>query len=74
MAVMPSDWEGSHESGVALTMRCRLKWFIHLQARGLREGDEHSTYTLLKGVAHYACNFLLCMQLVEVSLDFRTIF
>ena len=26
-------------------MRDRLQWFIHLQAHGLRKGDEHPAYT-----------------------------
>ena len=32
-------------SGVALAMRHRLQWFIHLLAHGLRKGDEHPAYT-----------------------------
>jgi len=32
---MPCGWEGNRRSGVALAMRHRLQWFIHLQARGL---------------------------------------
>ena len=36
----------SNKSGVALAMRHRLKWFIHLRARGLSKGDEHPTNTL----------------------------
>jgi len=28
-----------------------LQWFVHLQARGLRKGDEHPAYTL-HGVRH----------------------
>jgi len=35
------DWEGNRRSGVALAMRHRLKWFIHLRAHGLSKGDEH---------------------------------
>jgi len=29
-AVMPCVWEGNCRSGVALAMRHRLQWFIHL--------------------------------------------
>jgi len=36
---MPCGWEGNRRSGVALAMR--HKWFIHLRAHGLRNGDEH---------------------------------
>ena len=34
-------WEGNRRSGVALAMRHRFRWFVHLRARGLRKGDEH---------------------------------
>ena len=37
-------------SGVALAMRHRLQWFIHLLAHGLRKGDEHPL-TLLMDMA-----------------------
>jgi len=37
---MPCGWEGNRRSGVALVMRHRLQWFIHLRAHGLRKGDE----------------------------------
>ena len=42
---MSCDWEGNRRSGVALAMRHRLKWFIHLRAQGLSKGDEHPTNT-----------------------------
>ena len=32
---MPCGWEGNRRSGVALGVRHRLQWFIHLQAHGL---------------------------------------
>jgi len=44
-AVMPCGWEGNRRSGVALAMRHRLQWFIHLRAQGLRKGDEHPAYS-----------------------------
>jgi len=31
---MPCGWEGNRWSGLALAMRHRLKWFIHLRAHG----------------------------------------
>ena len=44
---MSCDWEGNRRSGVALAMRHRLKWSIHLRARqGLSKGDDHPTNTL----------------------------
>jgi len=30
--MIASDWEGNRRSGVALAMRHRFKWFIHLRA------------------------------------------
>jgi len=33
--VMPCGWEGNRMSGVALAMRHRLQWFIHLRAHDL---------------------------------------
>jgi len=55
---MPRGWEGNRRSGVALAMRHRLQWFIHLLAHGLRKGDEHPAYTP-RGVWHN--------QLIKVS-------
>jgi len=49
--MMPFGWEGNRRSGVALAMHHRLQWFIHLRAHGLREGDEHPTYTPLRSMA-----------------------
>ena len=43
--MMPCGWEGNRRSGIALAMRHRLQWFIHLWGYGLRKGDEHPTYT-----------------------------
>jgi len=43
---MSCDWEGNRRSGVALVMRRRLKWFIHLRAQGLSNRNEHPTNTL----------------------------
>jgi len=42
---MLCSWEGNRRSGVALAMRHRLYWSIHLRAHGLRKGDEHPAYT-----------------------------
>jgi len=42
---MPCGWGGNRRSGVALVMRHRLRWFIHLQAHDLRKRDEHPAYT-----------------------------
>ena len=38
-AVLPCGWEGNRRSVVALAMRHRLQWFIHLRAQGPRKGD-----------------------------------
>jgi len=61
---VPCDWEGNRRSGVALAMRHRLQWFIHLQAHGLRKGDEHPANTP-HGVGHtlpvlYSICTILC--------------
>jgi len=37
---MPCGWEGNRRSVVALAMRHRLQWFIHLRAHGTSKGDE----------------------------------
>ena len=42
---MPCGWEGNRRSGVALAMRHRLQWFIHLPAQNLRKGDKHPAST-----------------------------
>jgi len=42
---MPCGWVGNRRSSVALVMRHRLQWFIHLRAHGLSKGDEHPAYT-----------------------------
>jgi len=41
---MTCGWEGNRGSGVALAMRRRLQWVIHLRAHGLRKGDGHPAY------------------------------
>jgi len=46
-AVMPCGWEGNRRSDVALAMRHRLQWFIHLRARGLQGKDMSTVLTLL---------------------------
>jgi len=43
---MSCGWEGNRRSGVALAMRHRLQWFIHLRTQGLTRTDEP---TLLMG-------------------------
>ena len=42
---MSCDWEGNRRSGVAVAMRHRLQWFIHLRAQGLRKSHEHPVNT-----------------------------
>jgi len=43
--VLVYRWKGNRRSGVAVAMRHRLRWFIHLRVHGLRKGDEHPAYT-----------------------------
>jgi len=46
-AATPYSWKGKRRPGIALDMRHRLQWFIHLQTQGLSKGHVHPTYTLL---------------------------
>ena len=53
---MPCGWEGNRRSGVALAMRHKHKWFIHLKGSWPRQGDEHPAYALL--VEYGSFNFI----------------
>jgi len=44
-AAMLCGWEGNRRSGVALAMRHRLQWFIHLRAHGLDRKMRTPLYT-----------------------------
>jgi len=46
---MPHGLEGNRRSGVALAMRHRLNWFIHLQTQQPQLGNEDLAYTFGKG-------------------------
>jgi len=46
--VMPCGWEGNRRYGVALVMRHRLEWLIHLRAHGQRKAVEHPAYNRLR--------------------------
>ena len=54
-SLMPCSWEGYcrvwHRTGYVSDL-----WFIHLQAQGLRKGDEHSAYT-----PHFIFNVVMNM-------------
>jgi len=70
-AVMPCSWEGNRRSGVALAMRHRLQWFIHLRAH--RKGDEHPTYTP-HGVWHtLSLPFSVTIEVIGVTVWFITV-
>ena len=45
---MSCSWEGNRRSGVALAMRRRLQWFVHLRAHGL-EREMSTPPALLMG-------------------------
>jgi len=55
----------------------RLQWLIHLQAHGLRKGDEHPTYTLhrvrhttlyhLVGKPENVREFDSCQEIYKIS-------
>ena len=53
-----ASWESNRRSGVALATRYRQWWYYHLQAHGLRKGDEHSP-TLQWSMAHFIFFFTL---------------
>jgi len=56
--VMPCGWEGNRRSGVALVMRRRLQWFIHLRAQGL-DREMSTPPTLSCGVrTHFPFTYL----------------
>ena len=57
---MPCGWEGNRSSGVALAMRHRLQWFIHLRAHSLRKRDGHPAYTA-RGAWH-SFTFTMCCE------------
>jgi len=63
-AVMPCGWKGNRWYGVALSMRPRLQWFIHLRAHDLRKEDEHLAYTAHE-VWHTLPFFTLYRQVKE---------
>ena len=48
---MPCSQEDNHRSGIALAMRRRLQWFIHLRAHGL-DREMSTPPTLSCGVWH----------------------
>jgi len=54
---MPCGWEGNRRSGVALAMRHRLQWFIHLRAHGL-DREMSTLPTLLTGYGTFLPFFL----------------
>jgi len=57
--VIPCSWEGNRRSGITPAMCCRLHWFIHLWAQGLRKGDEH----ILHLYSHYLYTHFLTTSL-----------
>ena len=56
---MPFGWEGNRRSGVALAMRHRPQWFIHLWVQGIwKEGEptlpmEHGTLNIYLSDGRY---------------------
>ena len=57
-------WEGNRRSGVALAMRHRLHWFVHLRAHGLREISTPPTLFVVCG----RLPLLLQKQLISALL------
>jgi len=59
--VIPCGWEGNLRSGVALTMRHRLRWFIHLRVYGIRNRNELRV--------HYLCIGYICADKKQMLID-----
>jgi len=65
---MPCGWEGNRRSGVALAMRHRLQWYIHLRDHGLRKGDECVcvyAYALLVEYGPFTFPYLITYSVAE---------
>ena len=59
---MPCGWEGNRRSGVALAMRHRLQWFIHLRAHSLREMSTPPTLLIVYDIlSKTLCFRYLCV-------------
>ena len=67
---MSCDWEGNRKFAVALAIRYRLEWFIHLRAQVLSKGGEHHTNTL-RGPMGYSTVYL---YLCNCSMIVRSVF
>ena len=67
-AVMLCGWGGNRRSGVALAMRHRFQWFIHMQPHRLRKGDEHPAY--IPHAVWHSHTLLLASVLMRVALQF----
>ena len=55
-------WEGNRRSGIALAMRPRLKWLIHVRAHGL----DREMSTRLRSLVQYG-PFTFTLPLLSVS-------
>jgi len=65
-------WEGNHRSGIALVMRHRLHWFIHLWARGLWKGDEPHLYSSW-GMACFTLPQVKCVNFANSAIAVKNL-
>jgi len=52
-------------------MHHRLKWFIRVRAQGLRKGDEHLVYTVVRGMARFTITgvCIFCLPFVRFRIS-----
>ena len=67
---MPCGWEGNRRSGVALAIRHRLQWFIHLRAHGLdREMSTYTPHGAWHTSLYFACDALSILECYVYVID-----
>ena len=66
--VMPCCWEGNRRSDIALAMRHRFKWSIHLRAHGL-DSEMSTPPTLSCGVWPIYLNKMLVLENAELFCE-----
>jgi len=60
----------NHRSGTTPAMLHRLKWFVHLQAQGRGQGDEHPAYISLgHGCRESQCKGSSVLLLTCLAVD-----
>ena len=62
---MSCDWEGNRRSAVAVAMRHRLNWFLHVRAQRSSKGDEHPTNTVPRAWSAFSFTIAICLASCE---------